>query len=130
MTALLTAMLPALFPALADGVRGIFSRITGAKGSQPQNVNEVLQLMQAETERLKTLAQLDAAGDCHKWVNDIRALQRPAVAFMVISAYAAAIWTGVQLPESALAALGEYAAMVTFYLFGDRSYSAMTRGKK
>lgn len=128
MSLLLTTILPALLPALSDGVRGVFSRLTGGKGAMPQNVAEVIQLMNAENERLKALAQLDAvSGDIHKWVASLRALQRPAIATLIIVAYVWAI--AVNAPESYVTSLGDYTAMVTFYLFGDRSYNAWKKGR-
>lgn len=128
MSALLTAIIPALLPAAADGVRGILARITGGKGAQPQNVAETIQLMQAETERLRTLAQLDQpAGEIHKWAATARALQRPAIATMIIGGYLAAVT--LSAPEAVVLSLGDYTAMVTFYLFGDRSYSYVKKGR-
>jgi len=129
MSALLTVLLPALLPAAADGVRGIFARLTGGKGAQPQNIGEVIQLMQAETERLKTLAQLDTVtGEIHKWVADLRALQRPAISTLIIVAYMMAI-ANKGVSQETLDAIGSYAQMVTFYLFGDRAYNYMKKGR-
>jgi len=129
MSALLTAILPALLPAAADGIRGIFTRLTNGKGAQPANVGEVLQLMTAETERLKTIAQLDApAGEIYKWAATARALQRPALSTLIIAAYAGTILWG-QASQDTLDTLGSYAQMVTFYLFGDRAYNWVKRGR-
>ncbi len=90
MTAILASLLPALFPAMADGVRGIFAKLTGSKGAQPQNISEVIQLMQADISRLTALATLDAPGsNVHAWVSDIRALQRPVAVALVLAAYPA-----------------------------------------
>lgn len=128
MSALLTAILPALLPAAADGVRGIFARLTQGKGAQPANVGEVIQLMQAETERLRVLAQLDQpTGEIYKWAATARALQRPAIATLIIAGYMAAVT--VSAPEAVLLSLGEYVSMVTFYLFGDRTYSYWKKGR-
>jgi hypothetical protein len=122
--ALLTAILPALIPAAADGVRAIINRVTGGAGAQPANVAELIQLMQADTERLRVVAQLDTpAGNISTWVANLRALQRPALATWILALYAIAIAT-TQPPET-VAQLGQYAAMVVFYLFGDRGYAAI-----
>ena len=56
--ALLTTLVPSLIPAFADGVRGIFQRLTGGAGAKPANVGEAISLMKADTERLQALAQL------------------------------------------------------------------------
>jgi hypothetical protein len=129
MSALLTAILPALLPAAADGIRGIFARITNGKGAQPLNVAEVIQLMTAETDRLKTIAQLDApAGEIFKWAATARALQRPALSTLIIVAYAVTILWG-EASQDTIDTLGSYAQMVTFYLFGDRAYNWVKRNR-
>jgi len=77
MGTLLTFLLPALAPAITDGVRGLVARFTGGAGSQPANIAERVQLMQAETARLQALATLDApVGSPSQWVVDMRASYR------------------------------------------------------
>lgn len=128
MGGVLVTVLPALLPALIDGVRGLLSRLTGGAGAKPQNVSEVIALMQADTARLAALAQLDAPGaNVSPWVADVRAMQRPVACLAVIAAYVFAVFNTV--PPDTLAGLGVYAQMVTFYLFGDRSYSYFKTGK-
>ena len=56
MGGILGLILPALMPAVMDGVRGIFAKFTGGAGGTPQNMQERIQLIQAETEKLKALA--------------------------------------------------------------------------
>lgn len=127
--ALLSAIIPALLPAAADGLRGVIARFTGSAGSRPQNVAEVIQLMQADTARLQALAELDRpAGNVSQWVADVRAMQRPAAVVIVLGAYVVGVSAWAELPAGLLDQLGVYAQMVTFYLFGDRSY-AYLRGK-
>jgi len=82
---LLTTLLPALVPAVSDGIRGVVSRLTGGAGAKPQNIDEVIKLMAAETEKLKALAQLDTpTGTISVWVGNIRALQRPFAVGVVV----------------------------------------------
>jgi hypothetical protein len=124
----LATMLPALLPALSDGARAVFNRITKGKGAQPANVAEVVQLMQAENERLRVLQQMDAPGEVHKWVSDFRALERPALATLVLAAYAGSVFM-VDAPETTRVALGELAGMVIFYLFGAAGWQGFTARK-
>jgi hypothetical protein len=130
---ILETAITALFPVLADGARGLLARLTGSRGAQPQNVAEAIQLMEAETQRLTALAQLDTpSGNVHAWVADVRALQRPAAVALVLLVYGMTIYyraTGHTLPATVEEGVLTYAQMVTFYLFGDRSY-AYLRGKK
>ena len=66
MAGILSLVVPALIPAVADGIRGVFGRITGGAASIPQSVDERIKLMAAENERLKagklcvTVSKLDA----------------------------------------------------------------------
>jgi len=123
---ILETLIPALLPVATDGLRGVFNRLTGGAGAKPANTEEVIALMQAETERLEALAQIDsAASNVHAWVNDVRALQRPVAAGLIIGGYVAA--TAVGADGSVLDQLATYAQMVTFYLFGDRTYMYMKK---
>ena len=124
----LEALIPALLPAATDGVRALFNKFTGGAGAAPANVEEVVTLMQAETDRLQALAQIDsAASNVHAWVNDVRALQRPVAAAMIIGGYLASFWLATD--QGITENHGTYAQMVTFYLFGDRSYMYMRKGR-
>lgn len=122
---LLTSAVPALLPAIGDGVRGAFAKLTGSAGAKPQNVQETIQLMQADTDRLETIAAMDKAEGVHKWVADVRALQRPVAVAAVLAGYAYALAAG--SPE-ALASWGDLARMAVFYLFGDRTLHHLKRG--
>lgn len=121
LSALVTAA-PALLPAVSDGVRGLFQKWTGGAGARPVNVGELIQLMQAENDRLRILAELDRPGPkVAAWAETARALQRPAVATWAWTAYMAALL--LKLPAEAVEPLGQMAGMVTFYLFGHWGYS-------
>lgn len=125
---ILETVIPALLPAAADGVRAIFNKLTGGAGAKPANVEEVVTLMQAETARLEALAKIDsAAGNVSAWVNNVRALQRPVAVVLIISGYLGAI--ALAAPDTAIDNLESYAKMVTFYLFGDRSYMYIKKSR-
>ncbi|WP_102796768.1 hypothetical protein [Bowmanella denitrificans] len=117
---MIETLIPAFIPVLSDGVRALVNRFTGSAGAKPANVGEVIQLMQADTEKLKALAELDRTGNVSLWVANIRALQRPVIGLSVITGYVVAVNTGAS-PETQIQ-LGQYASMVTFYLFGDRTW--------
>lgn len=125
---ILETVIPALLPAAADGVRAIFNKLTGGAGAKPANVEEVVTLMQAETARLEALAKIDsAAGNVSAWVNNVRALQRPVAVVLIISGYLGSI---AMVSDGAVVEnLASYANMVTFYLFGDRSYMYIKKSR-
>ncbi len=124
---ILEAIIPSLLPVAADGVRGVFNWITGGAGSKPANVEETINLMEAETKRLQVLAEIDKAEGVHTWVADIRALQRPVVSGAIIAGYIYAVASGAG--DDTVQNIGAYAQMVTFYLFGDRTYMYFKKGK-
>lgn len=122
---LLTTVIPALLPVVSDGARAVVNRVTGGAGAQPSNVDEVIRLNESEVNRLQALAAIDSVGDTYKWVNAVRALQRPGVTAVVLGAFGAAVATGsVEIQDQ----IQPYVQAVTFYLFGDRTYSHFRRG--
>lgn len=126
---LIETIIPVLLPAIADGVRGVFNKLTGGAGAKPSNVGEVIQLMQAETMRLEALAKIDSvSSNVYPWVNSIRALQRPFACALIITGYLGAVAIGAD--ASVTDSLSDYAQMVTFYIFGDRSYMYFKQGAK
>jgi hypothetical protein len=107
MGSLMGLVLPALMPALADGMRGIFARLTGGAGGMPQNVQERVELMQAEASKLQALAALDnPEGTPSQWIVDLRASYR----YIIISAIL--IFTGIVVFNSATVG----AAVVSIFL--------------
>lgn len=125
---ILATVLPALIPAASDGIRSVINRVTGGAGAKPANVREAIELMAADTERLKVLAQLDAAGNISPWVANLRAMQRPALATWILAAYVAVLLGAGDAAASTVDQLQQLAGMVVFYLFGDR-FNPMRGGK-
>ena len=128
MSALLALLLPALVPVASDAVRGIISKFTGGAGAIPQNVDEEIKLMNAKTENLKALADLDRpAGNISQWVADLRASFRYVAAGVVILAAVVTLFAPVQKDLTELA--WQAAQSVWAFVFGDRMYSYIKRGK-
>lgn len=125
---LLTTVVPALLPVVSDGVRAVVNRFTKGAGAAPANVGEAVKLMEAETQRLEALARLDSVGEVDRWVNNVRAMQRPVAAALVILSWIAAYLT--DAPETIVAIAGDLASAVVFYLFGDRTYMHLRRQDK
>jgi len=126
MTALLSLLLPSLVPVAADAVRGLVGKITGNAGAQPQNVDEAIKLMTAETDRLKALAELDKpTGEISRWVADLRASFRYIGAGLVILAAIATLFIPVSEAQSDL--VWQAAGSVWAFIFGDRMYSYMRK---
>jgi len=121
MGSILSLVVPALIPAVADGLRGIFSRLTGGAGAKPQNVEEQIKLMTAENERLKALAELDKPSEnISPWVADLRASFRYVASGLIILGAVSTLY----LPADLLVqdAIWNLAGSVFAFLFGDRMY--------
>lgn len=116
-----TLILPALVPAIADGVRGLFARITQGRGAQPQNIHEQIELMRAQTERVKALAEIDALSpNASPWVADLRGSFRyVAVGSILLTTCAASL---ARIDAAALAVLLDLSGACMAFIIGERMY--------
>ena len=118
---------PALMPALTDGVRGIFAKFTGGAGGTPQNVNERIQLMQAETARLEALAKIDQpSGEPSRWVTDLRSSFRYIAIITIWLATFIAVFTPSVATEITLMMLDLSGACMSFVI-GERMYLSLKK---
>jgi hypothetical protein len=127
---MLELILPTLattfMPVLADGVRAVFTYLTGASGSQPANVKERIELTHADTERLKAMAELDRpAGNVSPWVANLRGSFRYIGAGLVLLPLPVMLSWAFYDPITARVDLlktyaGDFAGPVWGFMFGDR----------
>lgn len=125
MNSLLTMLLPSLVPALADGLRGIFSRLSGGSAN-PQNVQERIQLMNADVQRLTALAALDTpSGNISPWVADLRGSFR----YLAVGSIILATLTGVMVaPDSpAVMMLLDLSGASMSFIIGERMYLGLRK---
>lgn len=122
-----SVLFPALLPALTDGVRGIFAKFTKGAGGNPVNVAERIQLMQAETERLKALAEIDKpVGEPDKWVTNLRTSFRYVTIILIWFATIAAVFTpGVE--QSITIILLDLSGACMSFVIGERMYLSLKR---
>lgn len=119
-------ILPAIAPAVTDGLRGIFAKFTGGAGGTPQNVQERIQLMTAETERLKALAEIDKPiGNASLWVINVRGVFRYAAITVIWVVTGAAIFT----PQAAqfVPLLLDIAGATLSFVIGERMYLGLKK---
>ena len=116
-----TMILPALIPALSDGLRGLFARFTQGKGAQPQNITEQIQLMQAQTERVKALAEMDSVSpNASAWVVNVRGVFRYAAVGSILIATIVGLVAGIS--ETSQAMLLDMAGACMAFIIGERMY--------
>jgi len=130
MGTLLSLVIPALIPTLADTIRGVVSRFTGGSGAQPVNVAETIQLIDAETKKMQALAELDKpTGAISPWVADLRASCRYIIAILVVINAVATVYVPNLDPNYVDLSIN-LAGSVWSFLFGERMYLGISRGRK
>lgn len=127
-TLLLSTLFPALMPAASDLVRGLIGMLTGNKGAQPQNVDEVIKLgefelkkVDKEIDRVKAMAEIDKpAENISPWVADLRGSFRYIASGLAI-VQAPIILACVHSPDAINTSLN-IAGMAFGFVFGERMY--------
>lgn len=120
-------LLPALLPAVADGLRGVFTRLTGGAGVKPANIAEAISFMRAEAEMAKSMAALDQpAANISKWVADLRASFRyVAAGVLILAPYGMLLFEGIfRIPVGTelLLQAHDLSGQAFSFIFGDRMY--------
>ena len=127
MNSILSLIFPSVIPVLADGVRGLFAKFSGGAGGTPQNVDERIKLMEAETARLQALAEIDKpSGEPSKWVTDFRASFRYVAIVTIWIATIAAVFTPGVMPSITLMMLDLSGACMSFVI-GERMYLSLKK---
>lgn len=122
-----SVLFPALLPALTDGVRGIFAKFTKGAGGNPVNVNERIQLMQAETARLQALAEIDKpAGEPSLWVNNLRSSFRYIAIIIIWLATVGAVFTPT-VPEAITLIMLDLSGACMSFVIGERMYLTLRK---
>ena len=127
MGSLISLIVPALVPALTDGVRGLFAKFTGGAGGQPQNMQERIALIQAETEKLKALAALDMpTGEPSKWIIDLRSSFRYIIISIILISTIVIVYSPSVQTSIALIFLDMTGACMSF-IIGERMYLGLKK---
>jgi hypothetical protein len=129
MGSILSLILPALVPVFTDGARGVFARITGGAGGQPQNVEERVKLMEAEAAKLQAMSALDGTvtGQPAQWIVDLRASFR----YIIISAIL--LFTGIIVfyptivGASVIATFLDMSGACMSFVIGERMYLSIKK---
>ena len=127
MGSLISLILPALVPAFTDGVRGIFAKFTGGAGGTPQNMQERIQLIQAETEKLKALAALDMPnGEPSKWIIDLRAAYRYFIVSFILLATIFVVYSP-SIPVAVVSVFLDMTGACMSFIIGERMYLGLKK---
>ena len=127
MESLISLILPALVPAFTDGVRGIFAKFTGGAGGTPQNMQERIKLIEAETEKLKALAALDMPnGEPSKWIIDLRAAYRYFIVSFILLATIFVVYSP-SIPATVVNVFLDMTGACMSFIIGERMYLSIKR---
>jgi hypothetical protein len=128
----LALLLPALLPPVADGLRGLFTRLTGGAGVKPSNITEAIAFMEAEAKMAQAMAALDQpAANISRWVADLRASFRYiAAGVLILAPYGLLAFEGIfRIPVGTdlLLQSHELSGQAFSFVFGDRMYRWIKR---
>jgi len=122
-------LLTAFVPMITDGARGLINKFTGGDGAKPANAEEAIKLIDADIRKLEAIAKLDGGNEnTSQWVSNVRALQRPCAALLIVLTWIGVTFSSVVNAEVAMI-VSNLAASVVFYLFGDRTYMHFKKDK-
>lgn len=119
-------IIASLIPAITHVVTRTVDHFTGADA--PQNVAEKTQLIAAENDKLRILAELDKSENLSPFVANIRALMRPVCVLIILTTWAclalALLING--RVDLLIPVVENLASSVMFYLFGERTVMHFT----
>jgi len=128
MGSIMGLIVPALVPAFADGMRGIFARLTGGAGGMPQNVEERCQLMQAEATKLQALAQLDnPEGTPSQWIVDLRACYRYVIITAILIFTAIVVFNPTIVGTAVVSVFLDMSGACMSFIIGERMYLSIKK---
>lgn len=111
-------ILAAFAPVAVDGVKALINRFLGTADFKPATIEDYVKVKDKELERFKAINTQGSGNPSYLWVEAIVRLQRPFVAICVLLTWA----TGHAILElEDTTAIDNAAAIVGFYLFGDRT---------
>jgi hypothetical protein len=127
MNSILSLIFPSVIPVLADGVRGLFAKFSGGAGGTPQNVDERIKLMEAETARLQALADIDKpSGEPSRWVTNFRASFRYVAILLIWLATIVAVFD-TSLSQNIVLMMLDLSGACMSFVIGERMYLSLKK---
>jgi len=111
-------VLAALGPVAVDLGKSLINRFIAPKEFKPATIEQYAQMKQIDLEFFKTMNEAGGGNPSYPWVEAIIRLMRPIIGIIVLStwAYLALVGGGVVDDQ-----VTNFASVVVFYLFGERS---------
>lgn len=109
-------IIAALMPLLVDAGKGAISRWLAPDEFKPATIEQYQAMRQVDLQMFKAMNEAGGSNASYPWVEAIVRLMRPAVGATVLGTWALLKTSGQSSPE-----VDNFAAIVGFYLFGDRT---------
>jgi hypothetical protein len=109
-------LLAAFAPLAVDFGKSLISRFVAPEQFKPSTIEQYTQVKQLDLDMFKALNDAGGSNASYLWVEAIVRLQRPLVVAIALGAWAYTHIAGIPSAE-----VDNFAAIVGFYLFGDRT---------
>jgi hypothetical protein len=109
-------LLAAFAPLAVDLGKSLIAKFVAPEQFKPATIEQYTQVKQLDLDMFKALNDAGGSNASYLWVEAIVRLQRPLVVFIALGAWAYTHIAGISSPE-----VDNFAAIVGFYLFGDRT---------
>lgn len=109
-------LLAAFAPLAVDLGKSLIAKFVAPEQFKPATIEQYTQIKQLDLDMFKALNEAGGSNPSYLWVEAIVRLQRPLVVAIALGAWAYTHVAGVPSAE-----VDNFAAIVGFYLFGDRT---------
>jgi len=109
-------LLAALGPLALDLGKSLIGRFITKGDYKPVNVDEWLKMRGADLDQFRAINEAGGNLASYPWVAAVISLQRPLVAAVALS-----VWAWSQTAGTPSEDINNFAAVIGFYLFGDRT---------
>jgi hypothetical protein len=109
-------LLAAFAPLAVDLGKSLIAKFVAPEQFKPATIEQYVQVKELDLNMFKALNEAGGTNPSYLWVEAIVRLQRPLVVAVALGAWAYTHVVGMSSPE-----VDNFAAIVGFYLFGDRT---------
>ena len=109
-------LLAAFAPLAVDLGKSLIAKFVAPEQFKPATIEQYTQIKQLDLDMFKALNEAGGSNPSYLWVEAIVRLQRPLVVAIALGAWAYTHIAGIPSAE-----VDNFAAIVGFYLFGDRT---------
>ena len=109
-------LLAAFAPLAVDLGMSLIAKFVAPEQFKPATIEQYTQIKQLDIDMFKALNEAGGSNPSYLWVEAIIRLQRPLVVAIALGAWAYTHVAGIPSPE-----VDNFAAIVGFFLFGDRT---------